>query len=430
MKNLDLDKYLKDLENDKKALENIYNAAIAIGPERDAKLQKLKSLVHNKIASSPNKKVLIFTAFADTAEYLYADLKNEGHNTALVTGNTGLTNLKIDRTTPKYDFDEILMLFSPVSKERSKFPHMAHAPDIDILIATDCISEGQNLQDCDYLINYDIHWNPVRIIQRFGRIDRLGSINETVQMVNFWPTSDLESYINLKHRVEARMALVDITTTGEDNLLDQDPAIEDDLKFRGRQLKKLQEEVLDLEDMEGSITLSEFTLDNFRIELRNFIEKNKKTLSESPLGLYAITSSTDTIQPGVIFCLSHRDPVKNNKKLNPLDPYFLAYIREDGTIRYNYTNPKQILEIYKQLCYHKESPDPALCDLFNTATGHQKDLTRYNGLLKKTAREIMHIYRKKSFKALQSSRSAILTAPKELINDLDDLTLITWLIII
>lgn len=418
MEHLDLESYLKDLHNDKQALKKIFDIAEIIDPSRDAKLLKLKSLIHEKTNNSNNKKILIFTAFADTAKYLYDNIKYEGYNTALITGTNNMSNVKIN------NFDEILLNFSPISKNRSGFNFKNHPPDIDILIATDCLSEGQNLQDCDYMINYDIHWNPVRIIQRFGRIDRLGSINKAVQMVNFWPTPDLESYIRLRQRVEARMALVDIATTGEDNLLSQDPS---SIDFRNKQLKKLREEVLDLEDLDGSITLSDFTLESFRIELKNFIEKNKKTLSEAPLGLYAIAPSNENIQPGVIFCLSHRT---NNKKLNPLDPYFLAYIREDGTLRYNFTHPKQILEIYKQLCHDKNKPDTRLCDLFNNSTNYQKDLSKYNDLLKRTAREIMHIYKKKNLKGLQKSRSAILTPQKDLINNLDDLELITWLIII
>jgi len=233
--------------------------------------------------------------------------------------------------------------------------------EIDVLIATDCISEGQNLQDCDYLINYDIHWNPVRIIQRFGRIDRLGSKNSKVQLVNFWPTKDLDNYINLKERVEARMALIDVTATGEDNILNTEQLeelISEDLKYRNHQLKRLKDEVLDLEDMEETPSLTDFTLDDFRIDLMNFIEGNRKQLEQSPLGLYAVVpapasplsqditptlfnaSLFDIVKPGVIYCLKQKGDTEGTEEVNPLQPYFLVYVRDDGTVRYNYTNAK------------------------------------------------------------------------------------------
>ena len=113
------------------------------------------------------------------------------------------------------DLSSIITSFSPISKERDKIsPELTQ--EIDLLIATDCISEGQNLQDCDYLVNYDIHWNPVRIIQRFGRVDRLGSRNDQIQLVNFWPNMELDEYINLEARVSGRMVLLDISATGEE----------------------------------------------------------------------------------------------------------------------------------------------------------------------------------------------------------------------
>src|SRR5665648_56252 len=238
---------------------------------------------------------------------------------------------------------------------------LSQEEEIDLLIASDCISEGQNLQDCDYLVNYDIHWNPVRIIQRFGRIDRLGSVNKTIQLVNFWPTKDLDNYINLKERVEARMALVDVTATGEDNILNTEQLeelITDDLKYRNQQLKKLQNEVLDLEDMDETISLTDFTLDDFRIELLNFVENNRRRLKDSPMGLYAVvpapggdyaglitgreisSSEKEIIKSGVIYCLAQKGESEGNEEVNPLNPYFLVYIRDDGTVRYNYTNAK------------------------------------------------------------------------------------------
>jgi hypothetical protein len=243
--------------------------------------------------------------------------------------------------------------------------------EIDLLIATDCISEGQNLQDCDYLINYDIHWNPVRIIQRFGRIDRIGSPNQTIQLVNFWPTPDLNKYINLKNRVEARMALVDIAATAEDNILqaeDLEDLIKQDLRYRDKQLLRLKDEVLDLEDFNESVALGEFTLDDFRIELATYIEASREKLEDAPFGLYALVpphAEYSTIKSGVIYCLKQRIDAAGNEAVNPLQPYFLVYIRDDGEVRYNFIAPKQVLEIFRALCQGKAEHYGKRCELFD-----------------------------------------------------------------
>ena len=301
LEHLELDSgknWLKDLKKDKDQLRILFNAAKNVTPDTDAKLQELKKLIAAKVANPATnklgqqvKKVLVFTAFADTAAYLFDSLRvwaenDLGIHIALVTGGGG------NHTTfGKTDYNQILTNFSPRSKNRDKIPTMQQDGEIDLLIATDCISEGQNLQDCDYLVNYDIHWNPVRIIQRFGRIDRIGSVNHTVQLVNFWPTQDLDKYVNLKNRVEARMALVDIAATFEDNILKTDEIeelIHEDMRYRDKQLLRLREEVLDLEDFSESVALNEFTLDDFRIELSKYIEANRKLLEDAPLGLYAV----------------------------------------------------------------------------------------------------------------------------------------------
>ena len=410
---LDLDAWLMNLGKDKEALVDLYNNAVAVTPDRDAKLFDLRHLILNKIqqplnfSPSPlgddrretNKKVIVFTAFADTARYLYECLKewvqdDLNLNIALVAGSETKT------TFGKSEYSNILTNFSPISKNRNKMKSMPEAGEIDILIATDCISEGQNLQDCDYLINYDIHWNPVRIIQRFGRIDRLGSKNNAIQLVNFWPTNDLDNYINLKERVEARMALVDVTATADDNVLATDQIeelIEDDLKYRNRQLKKLKDEVLDLEDMNESISLTDFTLDDFRIELLNFLENNRQKLEDAPFGLYAVVPSPkhslsnlrkdvdgyEIIMPGVVYCLKQKGDTDGNEEVNPLQPYFLVYVREDGTVRFNYTNAKSILEIYRLLCSGITQPYELLCDLFNNETNNGEDMKQYSELIKK-----------------------------------------------
>lgn len=449
---LELGKWLVDLRNDKDALIGLLNNAKAVTVERDAKLKDLKDLIRQKIKNpinADNKKVVIFTAFADTAQYLYKNMKDWIQtdlklHCALVCGDYTQTTLG------KNDYDNILVNFAPIAKNRAKLNNSIINEEIDILIATDCISEGQNLQDCDYLINYDIHWNPVRIIQRFGRIDRLGSINKTIQLVNFWPTKDLDNYINLKERVEARMALVDVTATADDNVLATDKIeelITDDLKYRNQQLKKLKEEVLDLEDMDENVSLTDFTLDDFRIELLNFLENNRKKLQESPLGLYAIVPAlagehkelikdiafTDTekeiIKPGVIFCLSQKGNSDGNEEVNPLNPYFLVYIRDDGTVRYNYTQAKQILEVYRLLCQNQHAPYDKLCELFNKETNNGQNMHRYTELLKKSVDEIVHVFKKKGNQKLISDRGALLIPKIKQLNEMEDFELITWLIV-
>lgn len=449
---LELEKWLVDLRKDKDALIGLLNNAQAVTPARDAKLKELKTLILEKIQNpinNSNKKVIVFTAFADTAVYLYDNLqdwlKTEMKlNSALVCGSYTQT------TFGKNDYASILVNFSPESKNRAKLNSSSQTDEIDILIATDCISEGQNLQDCDYLVNYDIHWNPVRIIQRFGRIDRLGSINKTVQLVNFWPTKDLDNYMNLKERVEARMALVDVTATGEDNILNTEQLeelITDDLKYRNQQLKKLQNEVLDLEEMDESISLTDFTLDDFRIELLNFIENNRGRLKDSPMGLYAVVPAPggdysklvtsrefsaiekEIIKPGVIYCLAQKGESKGNEEVNPLNPYFLVYIRDDGTVRYNYTNAKQILEIYRLLCQGQKTPYAELCALFNDETANGEKMDKYSDLLKKAVNEIVQVFKKKGNIKLTTDRGAMVIPKTKQINEMEDFELVTWLVV-
>jgi len=449
---INLDKWLIDLKKDKEALVDLLNNAKVVTPDRDAKLAELKKLIQEKVKkpfNDNNKKVIVFTAFADTAEYLYRNIKDWckhelGLHSALVCGSYTQT------TYGKTDYDSILLNFSPVSKNRAKMTSTNHHEEIDILIATDCISEGQNLQDCDYLINYDIHWNPVRIIQRFGRIDRLGSINAVIQLVNFWPTKDLDNYINLKERVEARMALVDVTATGEDNVLNTEQIeelITDDLKYRNQQLKKLKNEVLDLEDMDETVSLTDFTLDDFRIELLNFIENNRKRLHDAPFGLYGVVPSPsgehadllgtdqftgnekDIIKPGVLFCLKQKGESDGNEEVNPLNPYFLVYIRADGTVRYNYTHAKQILEIYRLICQGRKEPFEKLCDLFNAETHNGDKMDSYTELLKKAVAEIIRIFKKKGSQKLTSDRGALLIPTTKQLQSMENFELVTWLII-
>ncbi|HMU59724.1 MAG TPA: helicase-related protein [Chitinophagaceae bacterium] len=454
MKDLNLDNWLADLEKDKEALSELYNVASAITPDRDAKLQLLKETILQKVKkglNEGNKKVIVFTAFADTAKYLFDHLKDWAQttlkvHTALVAGSAAYT------TYGKAEFNHILTHFSPVSKRRNKMNGMKQDAEIDLLIATDCISEGQNLQDCDFLINYDIHWNPVRIIQRFGRIDRLGSKNKEIQLVNFWPTEDLDGYLNLKERVEARMALVDVTATGEDNLLNPEQLedlITEDLKYRNHQLKRLQTEVLDLDELQqDGVSLTDFTLDDYRIDLWNFIQENRERLEQSPNGLYAVVPAPagaysdrervtlfnqqwiDIIQPGIIYCLKQEEQVDGGNNINPLFPYFLVYIRNDGTVRYAYAQSKPVLEMMRVLCQNRKAPYEELCKLFNAETNNGANMEAPDKLLKAAIEETERLFRKKNLGQLTSgSRHAVLATTKNNADSGYKFELVTWLVI-
>jgi SNF2 family DNA or RNA helicase len=440
------DGWLKALKRDKDQLLTLFNAARSVSPKDDAKLAELKKLIVAKLKKptttklgGPNKKILVFTAFADTASYLYDSLldwahKELGIQMALVCGGGNI------RTTfDESAFDQILTNFSPHAKKRAKIPSMPQHGEIDLLIATDCISEGQNLQDCDYLVNYDIHWNPVRIIQRFGRIDRIGSINHAVHLVNFWPTEDLNKYINLKNRVEARMALVDLSATFEDNVLKNEEIediISDDLRYRDKQLLRLKDEVLDIEDLGDSVSLTEFTLDDFRLELLKYIESNKQALEDAPFGLYTCVPphpDHKVIGPGVIFCFrqeGHREGAPDakpepNESINPLHPYFLVYVLNDGNVRFGFAHPKQILDIYRILCSGKAEAYSQLCNLFDQETNHGNAMAAYDTLLQKAVNSLSATFRKRAATGLQSSRGFVLPNAQEQIHEKTDLELVT-----
>lgn len=441
MAHLDVQRWMRDLERDRRQLTALYVAAKDISVERDAKLYELKQTIAAKVREPSrtkqgldNRKVLVFTAFADTAIYLYDALQAWAHdelgiNCALVTGAGG------NRTTfGGTEFNHILTNFSPISKRRAHIPTLPQNGEIDLLIATDCISEGQNLQDCDMLINYDIHWNPVRIIQRFGRIDRIGSINSAVQLINFWPTADLNKYINLKNRVEARMALVDIAATFEDNLLatDVEELVTDELKYRDRQLLRLREEVLDLEDFKETVSLDEFTLDDFRIELTRYLERNQRLLRDAPLGLYAVVPPDPAyplIRPGVIWCLRQKGDTQGNEVVNPLQPYFLIYVREEGEVRFSFAQPKQILELYRVLCAARVEPYEQLCDIFDNRTNDGLEMTLYDDLLQKAVASIVSSFKHRAVSHLLSGRAGRLIERAKQASAPSDFELITWLVI-
>jgi superfamily II DNA or RNA helicase len=441
---LDVDRWLVDLEKDKQQLTKLRDSAKEVDSLRDAKMAELKKMIEGKVKNPTtnlmgklNRKMLVFTAFADTAVYLYNNLKELARNQlgihiALVTG--GSTE---NRTTfGRRDYTNILTNFSPVAKERAKLRSMPQDGEIEILIATDCISEGQNLQDCDYLINYDIHWNPVRIIQRFGRIDRLGSRNKSVQMVNFWPTKELEKYIKLKARVEAKMALVDLTATAEENILNEDEIrdlINQDLKYRDKQLLRLKDEVLDIEDVAEGISLGEFSLDDFRAELSNYIEANREKLQNAPFGMYTVVPAysdlLSKIPPGVIFCLKQKGNTAQNEKVNPVQPYFLVYVQRDGEVRVGFVQTKLLLEIYRFLCSGKKEAYEELCRAFDSETNQGRSMGQYTAVLERAVSSIRATFRKRMVQNLLRGRDGRIIDQDQQPKAQDDFELVSWLVI-
>jgi hypothetical protein len=404
--------------------------------------------VNNQLADLRNQ--ISFTAFADTARYIYDNLgpwaqRELKVHTGLICGDGG-NAASLGRT----DYDDILTNFAPIAKRRAdqsgRFENQRE--EIDLLIATDCISEGQNLQDCDQMINYDIHWNPVRIIQRFGRIDRIGSRNETVQLVNFWPVADLDHYLGVKLRVEARMALVDLAATQTDNLLDPgqlEDLIKEDLIFRDRQLKRLKDEILDLEDLDDSVSLTDFSLDEFRLDLLRYLEANRAELEEAGEGLYAVVPPKPDLfvrsQPGAVFCLRHRpaarragtDPGKktDSSKFNPLSPYYLVYVHDDGTVRFGFAQPKESMLLLRDLAAGESAAFEKLCDIFDQRTEDGANMTHYDGLLRKALASIEHTFQKRAASSLLTSRDAVLPVAGETpTSDGGDFDLVTWLVIL
>ncbi|WP_434565240.1 helicase-related protein [Thermoanaerobacterium thermosaccharolyticum] len=443
LQDMDLIKWKQDLLADKDKLETILLEAMIVTPERDAKLIELRTLIESKIRNpiNPgNKKIIVFTAFADTARYLYENLADyfakKGIYSAIVTGSgDNHSNLPISKELRKSikisDINTILTLFSPISKECSKiYPEVDKY--IDILIATDCVSEGQNLQDCDYLINYDIHWNPVRIIQRFGRIDRIGSINQSVKLVNFWATKDLDEYINLQQRVRGRMVLLDVSATGEENIIETDSSKEmRDLEYRKKQLERLKKEVVDLEDISGGISITDLTFNDFKIELMEYMKKNRKLLDEAPNGMYAVAkideSVKDTIKPGVIFTLRQVKGKQQSKEQNPLFPYYMVYIADDGEVKLSFLHAKKILDFYKKLCSGKNEVLKELVEEFNKETNDGRKMKHYSDLLEASIENILGKKQEIGVASLFSKGGT--TMPKRTFDGIEDFELITFLVI-
>lgn len=405
---LDRIRLSQDIDYDIQVLEELLGYASEITPERDEKLKVLREMIVEKTTrpfNEGNRKILVFSAFADTVNYLYDQLADSlsdelGLECAMVTGDVAKTHtLKLKRAT----FDSVLAHFSPVSKE---LPERSRSlGEVDILFATDCISEGQNLQDCDCLVNYDIHWNPVRIIQRFGRIDRLGSTNETIQLVNFWPDLELDEYIQLEGRVKGRMALLDASATGEENVLEGKRNDEmNDLKYRRQQLMTLQEEVLNLEDMSNGISITDFAFDDFRVELQRYVQDHPGLLEDSPAGLCAMAripeELADEIDPGIIFCLKQNDESRDPKDTNPTFPFYVVYVTENGSVTTSHTQPKNALDIMRAACDGQTEPILELCKRFNRKTNDGTNMSSVNELLQAAVTDITGVQEAKGIESL------------------------------
>lgn len=415
----------KDLDN----LNTLLFMLSDITPEHDSKLQMLIEDIRNKFANpinGDNKKIIVFTAFSDTAQYLYDNIAPKvralGSHIALISGDNVGTSL-CDVSRSGFDFNKILTLFSPVSKEKtSLYPNLDD--EIDVLIATDCISEGQNLQDCDFLINYDIHWNPVRIIQRFGRIDRIGSRNAVIQLVNYWPDMDLDDYINLKGRVEARMKVSVLTATGDDNPLSAEE--QGDLKYRRDQLERLKEEVVDIEEMNTGVSIMDLGLNEFRLDLLEYINQGHD-IEHTPHGLHAIVPATSDTPPGVVFVLKNRNNSVNIDRKNRLHPFYMVYIGQDSSVIVNHLEPKDLLDRLRMLCKGKSEPIMELCRKFNGETRDGQRMGTYSRLLGDAIASIVKVKEQSDlFSFFEGDPNALFGNE---VRGLDDFELICFLVI-
>lgn len=425
---MDLPAWEQDLRDDLRTIQSLLAEMEKVPAPDDAKLQHLRKHILDKITSpiNPgNKKIIVFTAFADTAVYLYdhlapALLEEHGLHSALVVGSSDPKSTLLRIT----DFQKILTLFSPVSKEKALlYPEVDG--EIDLLIATDCISEGQNLQDCDYLINYDIHWNPVRIIQRFGRIDRIGSKNASIQLVNYWPDISLDEYIRLRERVESRMIIADVTATGDDNPLD---GKSNDLSYRKEQLRRLQDEVIELEDLKAGISITDLGLNDFRMDLLNYVKANP-SLNRQPTGLHAVLSANPErgLVPGVIFALRNRNDGVNVGKLNRLHPYYLVYVDVAGDPVMPHTEVKKLLDQLRASAKPYAEPIPAAYTPFNERTHDGREMSAYSDLLNAAIRSIVQVKEEHDLDSLfGGQQTTALTGPS---NGIDDFELLAFLVI-
>lgn len=427
---MDLATYKRELQHDIDLLSTTYALMEYVSPEKDQKLQCLKKVISEKIEhpfNPGNRKVLIFSAFSDTVDYLYENLANflkekYGLNVAKIEGSVGGNDSTIKGVK---DFEKILTMFSPISKEISlRYPDEKNR--IDILFATDCLSEGQNLQDCDICINYDIHWNPVRIVQRFGRIDRIGSKNKYIQLVNFWPDISLDTYIKLTDRVNARMSIVDATSTGDDNILSDENV---ELSYRKEQLKKLQEGKLqDLEDMDESVSITDLGLNEFRMDLSNYVKEHGEP-KNIPHGLNAIVLHDDDkgIKKGVIFVLKNYNEGVNINNRNRIHPYYLVYLDMEGNVIYDFTQVKKILDVIRTTCKHNDEPNKRICTEFNRETKDGLKMDKYSKLLQDAVESIIDVKEMNDMDTLLTKGSDVLFHGG--IKGLDDFELITFFVI-
>ena len=431
---LDLNAWKKDLRHDRRLLSDVLRMVSNITPERDGKLKAVKQDIHNKVTSptydkdgKPNRKILMFTTFKDTAKYLYNELeelsRELGINMAMVSGVENLTQLG------RNGFNDILANFAPVANN-----HADTKGEIDLLIATDCISEGQNLQDCDTVLNYDIHWNPVRLIQRFGRIDRIGSRSRTVKMVNYWPTDDMEVYLRLKNRVQSRMVIADITATGDyDPLEDLGSDGEAYHNFRDDQLRRLMEEIIDLDDEQSNVGLGDFIIEDFFAQLIKYLEKNKELLEGMPSGVYGVADWKREAPLGVIFFLRQRnaDSDWRQQPASPVHPFYLVYLYMDGSIRHGCSNTKQILNVFQAASVGKTLPIQELCDKFDRETEYGKNMEVYNRLLNFAITQIKQANRRRQSRNLGTGGFADFVVQKisKSPRTASDFELVTWLVI-
>lgn len=428
LRDMDYVSWRRDLKADLEALELLILMLKDITPEHDMKLQRLVTDLKNKFEhpiNDSNKKVLIFTAFADTANYLYEQLSGRilndcGLHTALITGST---EGKCTLPKLKCTFNDVLTYFSPLSKDRDAI-HPNDTREIDVLIATDCISEGQNLQDCDYLINYDIHWNPVRIIQRFGRIDRIGSKNDVIQLMNYWPDMELDDYIKLKGRVESRMKATVITSTGDDNLLSANE--KGDLEYRRNQLKKLRNEVVDIEDMDTGVNIMDLGLNEFRLDLLANL-KEHPNMDLTPFGMSAVVNASELVEPGVMYVLKNKNNSVNIDRSNLLHLFYMVYLSHTGTVICDHLSPKKLLDKMRYACKDKTEPDKILCKQFNKETRDGKNMHHYSDLLKMAIESIITVKEENDIDSLFSVGET--SALTNIIKGLDDFELICFLVI-
>ena len=437
LRELDCAHWKEDLIRDRETLREAWDSVKAITPERDGKLQAIKTHIRDKAEHPPtdkdgetNRKLLVFTTFKDTAEYLYENLSDLAVelnlNMAMVSGDVTRTQSRPN------NFNAILTNFAPRARGRAE----EDSDEIDLLIATDCISEGQNLQDCDTVLNYDIHWNPVRIIQRFGRIDRIGSRNKKVRMINYWPTEDMEVYLRLQSRVEARMALADAAATGSEDPLNESAyeQAQMELNFRDRQLKQLRDEVLDFDDLSDGVVLSDFTLDYFFTQLLRYLKKNEAVLEATPNGVYAVTHDADRpMERGVIFFLRQRNASTDiqRKTASPIHPFYAVYIRNSSDIRYGCANTRQVLDLFESATAGKTQPLQDLCIQFDSETQNGENMVLYNGLLKAVISHISRAHTTTQTRNLRRGgpRDFKLTPRSEAPRDTSDFELVTWLVI-